>query len=97
MNYCVRVKLTVSKMPKRVLVCAKGQIMLYNDNVHIDNHSHATLPEDVSFDATVLRYKLDFKRCVAFQIMASLFVLKSLQNEKVTSDNMCSLFARDDK
>ena len=66
------------------------------DNVHTDNYLHATSPEDASFNTIVIRYKLDFKQCVAFQITASSFVLKLLQNEKVTSENMFSLFAGDD-
>ena len=52
---------------------------------------------DATFDNITSKYKLDFKQRVAFEIMACSFVLRSMQDEKVTNDQICSFFAENEE
>ena len=45
-------------------------------------------PDSISFHAVALEYSLDFMQTVAFEIMASSFILKSMQTEGVTEEKM---------
>ena len=48
--------------------------------------------KDLSFKSVIQKYTLDFKQSVAFEIMASSFLLKSLQVGNVCEDVPESLF-----
>ena len=49
-----------------------------------------------TFENATSKYKLDFKQKVAFEIMACSYILKTLQDEKITDESICSFFATDD-
>lgn len=44
-------------------------------------------------DTVKQKYKLDFKQCGAFDVMVNLFIFKSLQNKKVSANDIDSLLA----
>lgn len=48
----------------------------------------------LSFQNIIIKYKLDFKQSVAFEIMASSFILKSLKVEKVTDEKIHMLSSK---
>ena len=48
--------------------------------------------KDLSFESVIQKYTLDFKQSVAFEIMASSFLLKSLQVGNVCEDVLESFF-----
>lgn len=47
---------------------------------------------DLSFQAIIQKYTLDFKQAVAFEIMASSFILKSLYTENISNDVLQAVF-----
>ena len=47
---------------------------------------------DLSFQDIIQKYTLDFKQAVAFEIMASSFILKSLDTENISNDVLQDLF-----
>ena len=53
-----------------------------------------TSSAQLSFKAIIAKYILDFKQSVTFEIMASSFILKSLQIEKITEDYIQIFFSR---
>ena len=42
--------------------------------------------ENITFKYIISKYNLDFKQSVAFEIMSSSFILKSLKNQHITED-----------
>ena len=64
-------------------------------NKSITNDMHTNSLEnlnDLSFAAIIQKYTLDFKQAVAFEIMASSFILKSLDTENISNDVLRDLF-----
>ena len=53
--------------------------------------------KNLSFKSIIAKYTLDFKQSVAFEIMASSFIFKSLQIEKVTEDVLHSIFLENEE
>ena len=50
-------------------------------NKHIIHHDSNHNIENISFKYIILKYKLDFKKSVAFEIMSCSFILKSLKKK----------------
>ena len=50
------------------------------DTISMDTHAKI---KDLPFQAIIAKYTLDFKQSVAFEIMATSFILKSLEFEKL--------------
>ena len=63
------------------------------------NLSHQNLQtnelETLSLDTVSQKYNLDFKQYIAFEVMESSFLLKSLESEKITKVIISSLFPID--
>lgn len=50
--------------------------------------SEVVSPENVLFNAIKLKHKLDFTQNIAFEITTTSFILKPLQNENFTNDEI---------
>ena len=61
---------------------------------HYDPQYHDVLASSsqLSFKAIIKKFTLDFKQSVAFEIMASSFILKSLKIERITEDVVRTFF-----
>ena len=53
--------------------------------------------KDLSFQSVIAKYTLDFKQSIAFEIMASSFILKSLNVGNVSEDVLHSFFEGNDE
>lgn len=53
--------------------------------------------KDSSFQSVIAKYTLDFKQSIAFEIMASSFILKSLNVGNVSEDVLHSFFEGNDE
>ena len=52
--------------------------------------------KNLSFQSVIAEYTLDFKQSVAFEIMASSFLLKSMKVEKITEEEISVFFEQND-
>ena len=53
--------------------------------------------KNLSFQSIIAEYTLDFKQSVAFEIMASSFLLKSMKLEKITEEEISVFFEENDE
>ena len=59
------------------------------DTISMDTHAKI---KDLSSQSIIAKYTLDFKQSVAFEIMATSFILKSLEFEKITEQDIQTFF-----
>ena len=64
------------------------QLPMHQENMNYLNNDQKITISDLSFKAMISKFTLDFKQSVAFEIMACSFIIKSLNLEKITTDNL---------